>query len=139
MKRSLTLVLVAFVLSLALIANGLAETKKVDIPVKGMKCQECVEKITKALKDVKGVVEVDVCLKSKAAKVTFDPAQTNEAALESVIASVGYDAGSTKAANPHKCDEKKDCAKKAGDCGKAKKSSDCGAKAKASAGCCEKK
>jgi len=59
--------------------------------VKGMSCGGCVASVTRVLKAVPGVAEVNVTLNPGAAKVTFDPARTAAPALRSAIEDAGYD------------------------------------------------
>jgi copper chaperone len=59
--------------------------------VKGMSCGGCVASVTRVLKAVPGVAEVNVTLNPGAAKVTFDPARTAAPALRSAVEDAGYD------------------------------------------------
>ena len=59
--------------------------------VKGMSCAGCVASVTRVLKAVPGVAEVNVTLNPGAAKVTFDPARTAAPALRSAVEDAGYD------------------------------------------------
>ena len=63
----------------------------VTMNVKGMSCGGCVASVTRVLKAVPGVADVAVTLTPGAAKVTFDPARTGEAALRSAVEDAGYD------------------------------------------------
>lgn len=66
--------------------------KTTTIAVTGMTCGGCVASVTRALKSVPGVQEVDVTLKPGAAKVSFDESNTNEAGLKAAIEDAGFDA-----------------------------------------------
>jgi len=59
--------------------------------VKGMTCGGCVASVTRVLKAVPGVSDVEVTLKPGAARVTYDPARTGAPALRSAIEDAGYD------------------------------------------------
>jgi len=59
--------------------------------VEGMTCGGCVASVTRVLKAVSGVDEVAVTLQPGAARVTFDPGQTNPPALRAAIEGAGYD------------------------------------------------
>ena len=59
--------------------------------VKGMTCGGCVASVTRVLKAVPGVSEVAVTLQPGVAKVTFDPARTQTAALRAAIEDAGFD------------------------------------------------
>ncbi len=66
------------------------------IEVKTAKCESCSETITAALENVDGVEKVSVDLDDKKVHVQYVAAKVNLATLENAIASVGYDANSTK-------------------------------------------
>jgi len=59
--------------------------------VKGMTCGGCVASVTRVLKAVPGVTDVGVTLSPGTAKVTFDPAKTQAAALRTAVEDAGYD------------------------------------------------
>ena len=59
--------------------------------VQGMTCGGCVASVTRVLKAMPGVTDVDVTLKPGAAKVTYDPAQTGVPALRAAVEDAGYD------------------------------------------------
>jgi len=63
----------------------------ITMSVKGMSCGGCVASVTRVLKAVPGVAEVNVTLNPGAAKVTFDPARTAAPALRSAVEDAGYD------------------------------------------------
>ena len=73
-----------------------ADTAATAIDVKGAKCEMCVEKITGAVLELKGVYSATVDLKAKVASVKYDPEAVTVAKLEKAIASVGYDANRVK-------------------------------------------
>lgn len=66
------------------------ETIKIEL--KTIVCGDCKTAIEKALKQDKGVLNVDVSLKSKSASVRFDKTKTDVHGLESRIVAAGYDA-----------------------------------------------
>jgi copper chaperone len=59
--------------------------------VQGMSCGGCVASVTRVLKAVPGVTDVEVTLEPGAAKVSFDPAKTGAPALRSAVEDAGYD------------------------------------------------
>ncbi|MDR1470547.1 MAG: sulfite exporter TauE/SafE family protein [Spirochaetaceae bacterium] len=65
-----------------------AETKI--FPIEGMTCPACETRIGKALSNTPGVTAADVDYVRGTARVTFDPALTNEAALTAVIEQLDY-------------------------------------------------
>lgn len=66
--------------------------KSVLIQVEGMHCENCVGKVRKALEGVTGVASADVNLAAKTARVVFDPASTNSAALMQAVRGAGFQA-----------------------------------------------
>ena len=63
----------------------------VTLDVQGMTCGGCVASVTRVLRAVPGVTDVNVTLQPGAAKVTFDPARTAVPALKSAVEDAGYD------------------------------------------------
>ena len=61
------------------------------LKVKGMTCQGCVASVTRVLKAVPGVRDVQVTLEPGTAKVSYDAAQASVPALEAAIEDAGYD------------------------------------------------
>lgn len=59
--------------------------------VQGMTCGGCVASVTRVLKAMPGVSDVNVTLTPGAAKVTYDPAQTGVPALRTAVEDAGYD------------------------------------------------
>lgn len=99
LKPALTSVFIA-VLLIAFYANSYSQKSGDDttiIKVSSMQCGTCKKKITKALKQIDGVKEVDVNLETKEAKVTFDNSVVNVSQLENAITAAGYDANDKKA------------------------------------------
>lgn len=64
--------------------------KFVEIPVEGMTCASCVNRIEKKLLKTEGVLDVSVNLAKETASVTFDPDFTSKPNLISVIEKAGY-------------------------------------------------
>ncbi|MDP9729435.1 heavy-metal-associated domain-containing protein [Alicyclobacillus tolerans] len=61
------------------------------ISVIGMTCGGCVNAVTKALKSVDGVLDVQVELEAGQATVQFDESKTDISMLKEVIEEAGYD------------------------------------------------
>ena len=64
----------------------------VTLKVGGMTCMGCVSSVTRVLQAVKGVSDVDVSLEKAQAKVQFDPAVADRAALRAAVEGAGFDA-----------------------------------------------
>ncbi|MDX2022602.1 MAG: heavy-metal-associated domain-containing protein [Deltaproteobacteria bacterium] len=67
--------------------------KTTTIAIQGMTCGGCVSAVTRALKAVPGVQDVQVTLQPGQAQVTFDESQTDDSGLKSVVEDAGYDVG----------------------------------------------
>ena len=67
-----------------------AGAQRIDLPVRGMSCASCVQKIEKALLEVRGVIKAAVNLATGRARVEFLPSETSVAELRRTIESTGY-------------------------------------------------
>jgi Cu+-exporting ATPase len=63
---------------------------RADYKVSGMTCGACETKLTKALKEIDGVVEPSACAQSKVAKVAFDPAKVKDEQVIAAIRKAGF-------------------------------------------------
>jgi len=63
----------------------------VTMKVQGMSCGGCVASVTRVLKAVPGVEQVDVKLQPGQATVRYDAAKVAVPALKAAIESAGYD------------------------------------------------
>lgn len=64
--------------------------------VSGMTCGGCVSKVTKILKAINGVDEVNVTLANGEAKVQFDADLSSSAELKAAVKGAGYGVDETK-------------------------------------------
>jgi len=67
-------------------------TENSQIPVQGMTCQKCVDKVTGQLAALPGVVRIDVDLGTACARVEHDSQRTDRAALCRAIEAAGFSA-----------------------------------------------
>lgn len=65
------------------------ETTRIDIG--GMTCSGCVASITRVLKALPGVHDVNVTLEPGRATISYDPAQSGMPELTRAIEDAGYD------------------------------------------------
>ncbi|MBI5374579.1 MAG: heavy metal translocating P-type ATPase [Candidatus Schekmanbacteria bacterium] len=72
--------------------------KRTEIPVFGMTCNHCVRAVTKALKKLDGVGELEVSLEKQLATVSFDDTKVSEGTLKDAIVKEGYFLDADKAA-----------------------------------------
>jgi copper chaperone len=61
------------------------------IKIKGMTCMGCVNSIKTVLKNLPGIVQLEVTLDPAQAVVQFDPASTNPDQLKAAIIDAGFD------------------------------------------------
>ena len=64
---------------------------KINIKISGMHCQSCVNIITKALNQEKGVLSANVNFSTEKAAIEYDPKLTNEKTLLKAIKDKGYE------------------------------------------------
>jgi P-type Cu+ transporter len=67
-------------------------TERADLPLLGMHCAACANRIEKALNGAQGVESCSVNFATTCATVRYDPQQTNLTALRDVVKEAGYDA-----------------------------------------------
>ncbi len=66
-------------------------TVTVELPIKGMQCASCVQKIERALLQTKGVTKAAVNLATERAKVEYLPTEANLENMKCAIESTGYE------------------------------------------------
>jgi len=62
------------------------------LAIRGMTCEHCVKRVTKALEEVAGVAQAEVSLAENSAQVTFDEGKASLAALIEAVEEAGYEA-----------------------------------------------
>jgi P-type Cu+ transporter len=72
-------------------------TETLRLPVAGMTCGSCVNRITRAIRKLDGVTKVSVDLRQETATVRREPALVSNAALAAAVAGAGYEADLTAA------------------------------------------
>ena len=65
-------------------------TASVEIPIQGLQCASCVQKIEKALLRIKGVLKASVNLATENAKVEYIPSETDFTEIKKIIEQTGY-------------------------------------------------
>ncbi len=66
-------------------------TTKAEIKISGMSCAHCVARVEKSLKNVEGVQDVKVDLKTEKATVKYNPKKVEPSKLEEAVKEAGYD------------------------------------------------
>src|SRR3990167_4995398 len=69
---------------------GVAGARRVELPVSGLTCHNCVQAVERALRAVPGVRTATVNLAEGRAVVEYDPEQTGLPALREVVKAAGY-------------------------------------------------
>jgi Cu+-exporting ATPase len=67
-----------------------AKAEKVLLPIQGMTCASCVNKVEKALASVKGVIHVNVNFATERASVEYIPEEVTIRDLKNVVQEAGY-------------------------------------------------
>jgi Cu+-exporting ATPase len=67
-----------------------AKSEKIDLPIVGMSCASCVQKIEKALLQTRGVTKAVVNLATEKAKVEYLPSVTSLEEIKKAVESTGY-------------------------------------------------
>lgn len=67
-----------------------AGLEKVTLPVHGMSCASCVEKVQKALSQVPGVIQADVNFATEKATVKYIPGQATVKEMSEAVEAIGY-------------------------------------------------
>lgn len=86
------------------------EGEMVEIKLPTMQCSMCKKTIEKEVKKLDGVNGVDVVVKEKVAKVTYDKSKTDVGSIEGVIVAAGYQAND-KPADKEAYEKLDDCCK----------------------------
>ncbi len=64
--------------------------QQIQLPITGMTCASCSNRVAKALKKVPGVANAEVNLATEQASVTYDPAQIQPAQFQEAVEKAGY-------------------------------------------------
>ena len=64
--------------------------QQIELPITGMTCASCVNRVAKALKKVPGVQDASVNLATEQAAVSYDPSQVAPAQLQAAVENAGY-------------------------------------------------
>lgn len=72
--------------------DAATRTETIRIPIAGMICGSCVNRITRAIRRLDGVTRVEVDLRRETATVSREPALVSNAALAAAVADAGYEA-----------------------------------------------
>jgi Cu+-exporting ATPase len=66
-------------------------TGRIDLPIEGMTCASCVNRIERFLRGVEGVDEATVNLATERATIIYEPARVDLATLGRAVTAAGYD------------------------------------------------
>jgi len=87
-----TAVLLMVVVLVGLVSAQASKPETIKLAISGMSCNNCVTKVDKALRDVKGVKDVKVDLKSESAEVVLASASVKPDALVKSVVKAGFKA-----------------------------------------------
>jgi copper chaperone CopZ len=87
-----TAVLLMTIVIVGLVSAQAPTPETVKLAISGMSCNSCVTKVDKALRDVKGVKDVKVDLKSESAEVVLASASVKSDALVKAVVKAGFKA-----------------------------------------------
>lgn len=62
------------------------------VPLEGVDCEECAEKVRAALGRLEGVDQIDVQIKDARVRVSFQAEKLDPARIESRLRDIGFDA-----------------------------------------------
>ncbi len=79
------------------VGQGASALRRVELPIVGMTCANCVQAVEKALRAVPGVVAATVNLAHHRAFVDYDPGRASLGALCDAVKAAGYRLGGAKA------------------------------------------
>src|SRR3954466_1976569 len=65
-------------------------TDQIELPITGMTCASCVNRVEKALKKTPGVLDASINLATEHATVTYAPGVADFAALQAAVEAAGY-------------------------------------------------
>lgn len=60
------------------------------LPITGMHCGSCAEKVSRALRDIDGVFQVQVDHRQSGARISYDPQRTRPQTLQAAVTDAGY-------------------------------------------------
>ncbi len=63
----------------------------ITLKVRGMTCDGCVASVTRVLKEIDGVSNVDVSLDKAQATIAYEPGRVNGARLRTAIEGAGFE------------------------------------------------
>ena len=64
--------------------------KETTLNIEGMSCEHCVMTVFKALRSLTGVVDVEVSLANKNARIKYDEAKVSPDEMATMIVNAGY-------------------------------------------------
>jgi len=70
--------------------TNMAQLKTLQVPVRGMDCNECVQHVQQALSSLPGVESATVFLASEKANIQYDPTRVNLFVMQKAVKEAGY-------------------------------------------------
>jgi copper chaperone CopZ len=91
MKNIIIIFLMLSIFQVFSTAASKTEVETVKIKCSKMHCEGCKATITEALQSMEGVTKIDIDLKKKIIKVTFDNSKTDKVKISEKILEAGYE------------------------------------------------
>jgi copper chaperone CopZ len=107
--RQVVLAFLVVALSAGVVLAQSTQSETVKLSVTGMHCDNCVQKVDKALRGVEGVKDVKVDLKEKTAEVALAATSVKTETLVKAVSDVGFKAQLASAASSSTKEEKCAC------------------------------
>lgn len=104
-----TAVFLMVIVLVGLVSAQATKPETVKLAISGMSCNSCVTKVDKALRDVEGVKDVKVDLKSESAEVVLASASVKSDALVKAVVKAGFKAQVGKKIAATKEEKKESC------------------------------
>lgn len=102
--------LIFSIIIVGIIISCSSDVKTAEVKLDTMQCGMCKSTISEGLANVEGIIKVKVDVENKLGRITYKSSILNLAAIEKVIASLGYNANDTKA-DPEVYDNLAPCCK----------------------------
>lgn len=80
------------------VTRDLRDMKAVTIPVKGMACDSCAERVEHTVAELEGVGDAEVRFDDKLARVRYDPDVVSPARIADAIHDLGFEVGTPREA-----------------------------------------
>lgn len=88
---SMIMLLAAFMMYTDITYSHNTSEKTITIKCKEMSCEGCKKEITRSIKTIEGIINIDINLDTHLIKVSFDETKTSPKKIIEAIADAGYE------------------------------------------------